>query len=128
MSAGNKHLGYKEALNSIELASPGTKSDFYSGFLRKASELFRTAYLEKSPAGQDSRSGAELTYCVRCSAPSTATLCAFCRLVDKAGGSVRVEHDMVGGGSEDSAAQSVRITTRAERLASGTTREVEAGQ
>ena len=128
MSAGNKHLGYKEALNSIELASPGTKSDFYSGFLRKASALFRAAYLEKSPTGQDSPSVDELTYCERCSAPSTATLCAFCRLVDKAGGSVMVEPGRFTGGSGDSAAQSVRITTRAERLASSTTREVEAGQ
>ena len=128
MSAGNKHLGYKEALNSIELASPGTKSDFYSGFLRKASALFRAEYLEKSPTGQDSASVDELTYCERCSAPSTASLCAFCRLVDKAGGSVRVEEDRIGSGLEDNAAQSVRITTRAERLASSTTREVEAGQ
>ena len=128
MSAGNKHLGYKEALNSIELASPGTKSDFYSGFLRKASALFRAAYLEKSPTGQDSPSVDELTYCERCSAPSTATLCAFCRLVDKAGGSVRVDEGRIGSGLEDNAAQSVRITTRAERLASSTTREVEAGQ
>ena len=128
MSAGNKHLGYKEALNSIELASPGTKSDFYSGFLRKASALFRAAYLEKSPTCQDSPSVDELTYCERCSAPSTATLCAFCRLVDKAGGSVRVDEGRIGSGLEDNAAQSVRITTRAERLASSTTREVEAGQ
>lgn len=128
MSAGNKHLGYKEALNSIELASPGTKSDFYSGFLRKASALFRAAYLEKSPTGQDSPSVDELTYCERCSAPSTATLCAFCRLVDKAGGSVRVDEGRIGSGLEDNAAQSVRITIRAERSASGTTREVEAKQ
>ncbi|KLR60110.1 putative ATPase of the PP-loop superfamily implicated in cell cycle control [Actinobacteria bacterium IMCC26207] len=128
MSAGNKHLGYKEALNSIELASPGTKSDFYSGFLRKASALFRAEYLEKSQTDLNSPSVDELTYCVRCSAPSTATLCAFCRLVDKAGGSVRVEQGRFTGELEDNAAQSVRITTRAERLASGTTREVEAGQ
>lgn len=128
MSAGNKHLGYKEALNSIELASPGTKSDFYSGFLRKASALFRAAYLEKSPTGQDSPSVDELTYCERCSAPSTAKLCAFCRLVDKAGGSVRVDEGRIGSGLEDNAAQSVRITIRAERSASGTTREVEAKQ
>ncbi|MEX0767975.1 MAG: tRNA 2-thiocytidine biosynthesis TtcA family protein [Microthrixaceae bacterium] len=46
MSSGNKHLRYKKALNSIELVSPGTKFDFYSGFLRKDSHLFRTAYFE----------------------------------------------------------------------------------
>ena len=40
MAAGNKHLGYKEALNAIEAASPGTKHDFYFGFLARASERF----------------------------------------------------------------------------------------
>ena len=37
MAAGNKHLGYKEALNAIEAQSPGTKHDFYFGFLARAS-------------------------------------------------------------------------------------------
>ena len=36
MAAGNKHLGYKEALNAIEATSPGTKHDFYFGFLARA--------------------------------------------------------------------------------------------
>ena len=40
MAAGNKHLGYKAALNAIEAQSPGTKHDFYFGFLRRASDLF----------------------------------------------------------------------------------------
>ena len=36
MAAGNRHLGYKEALNTIEERSPGTKHDFYFGFLDRA--------------------------------------------------------------------------------------------
>src|SRR3546814_17524080 len=41
MAIGNKHLGYKEALNAIEATSPGSKFDFYFGFLARASEQFR---------------------------------------------------------------------------------------
>ena len=41
MAAGNKHLGYKESLNAVEATSPGTKHDFYFGFLARASEHFR---------------------------------------------------------------------------------------
>ena len=33
MAVGNKHLGYKDALNAIEVTSPGSKHDFYFGFL-----------------------------------------------------------------------------------------------
>ena len=40
MAAGNKHLGYKEALNQIEAQSPGSKLDFYFGFLKRASSRF----------------------------------------------------------------------------------------
>ena len=78
MSAGNRHLGYKDALNAIELQSPGTKSDFYAGFLRRAAELFREA------ANDADDSFEALTHCTRCGAPSNAEICAFCRLVEKA--------------------------------------------
>jgi tRNA(Ile)-lysidine synthase TilS/MesJ len=37
MAVGNKHLGYKEALNEIEARRPGSKHDFYFGFLARAS-------------------------------------------------------------------------------------------
>src|SRR3990170_3468613 len=33
MAAGNRHLGYKNTLNSLEQASPGTKASFYLNFL-----------------------------------------------------------------------------------------------
>ncbi len=41
MAVGNKHLGYKEALNAIEVQSPGSKHDFYFGYLARASDRFR---------------------------------------------------------------------------------------
>jgi tRNA-5-methyluridine54 2-sulfurtransferase len=77
MAAGNKHLAYKEALNSIEAQSPGTKHDFYFGFLARASERFRDGI----EAEQD-----ELRPCPSCGAPTSAGTCAFCRLVERAGG------------------------------------------
>jgi tRNA(Ile)-lysidine synthase TilS/MesJ len=83
MADGNKHLGYKEALNAIELASPGTKHDFYFGFLARASERF----VAEAEAEQE-----QLSACERCGAPTPSEVCAFCRLVERAGGrSVPVE-------------------------------------
>ena len=79
MAAGNKHLGYKEALNAIELQSPGAKHNFYFGFLARASERFRP----EAEAEQD-----ELIACPTCGAPTSAETCAFCRLVERAGGTL----------------------------------------
>jgi uncharacterized protein (TIGR00269 family) len=76
MAAGNKHLGYKDALNTIEERSPGTKAAFYSGFLERATELV-------AHVGEQDREG--LHPCPGCGAPTTAPICAFCRLVDRAG-------------------------------------------
>ena len=39
MAAGNRHLGYKEALNAIESTSPGSKAAFYFGFLDRVAPL-----------------------------------------------------------------------------------------
>jgi tRNA-5-methyluridine54 2-sulfurtransferase len=75
MAAGNRHLGYKEALNDIEVQSPGSKHAFYFGFLQKASALFQ-------PLATDDRQ--RLTACTRCGAPNPGEVCAFCRLVEKA--------------------------------------------
>jgi uncharacterized protein (TIGR00269 family) len=77
MSAGNKHLGYKDALNEIELTSPGSKSDFYFSFLRRAAVLFRDA------AARDEQVD-PIGSCTRCGAPSGSDVCAFCRLVETA--------------------------------------------
>jgi tRNA-5-methyluridine54 2-sulfurtransferase len=79
MAVGNKHLGYKEALNAMETASPGAKHDFYFGFLARASARFRP----EAEADQE-----ELRPCETCGAPTTAGRCAFCRLVERAGGAL----------------------------------------
>ena len=71
MAAGNKHLGYKEALNAIEEASPGSKAAFYFGFLDKASHHFRS----DAAAGRDA-----VRRCSSCGAATTGDPCAFCKL------------------------------------------------
>jgi uncharacterized protein (TIGR00269 family) len=78
MAAGNKHLGYKEALNAIEATSPGSKQGFYFGFLARAADRFAA---ERPEDGTD-----DLARCERCGAPSTAAVCAFCRLVEASEG------------------------------------------
>jgi uncharacterized protein (TIGR00269 family) len=75
MAEGNKHLGYKEALNAVEATSPGTKHDFYFGFLARASERF-------TPEAEEEQ--VHLHPCVTCGAPTTGDECAFCRLVARA--------------------------------------------
>jgi uncharacterized protein (TIGR00269 family) len=77
MAAGNKHLGYKEALNAIEVGSPGAKHDFYFGFLDRASEHFRRGATDHDDP---------LRACATCGAPTPGEVCAFCRLVTRAGG------------------------------------------
>lgn len=79
MAAGNKHLGYKEALNEIEAASPGSKHAFYFGFLERAAPRFADAAPTEPEA-----SG--LGCCERCGAPTTGGVCAFCRLVERTAG------------------------------------------
>lgn len=70
---GNKHLGYKGALNAIEDQSPGSKHAFYFEFLSKASQHF-------TPESEVEKEG--LRPCTGCGAPTTdAELCAFCKLV-----------------------------------------------
>jgi uncharacterized protein (TIGR00269 family) len=75
MAAGNRHLGYKEALNAIEATSPGSKHDFYFGFLARASDRF-------TPVAEEVQE--QLRACERCGAPTTGEVCAFCRLVERA--------------------------------------------
>ena len=75
MAEGNKHLGYKEALNQIEDRSPGSKAAFYFGFVDRVSPMFA----EGVRAEQEG-----LHPCTRCGAPTTGDVCAFCKLVDRA--------------------------------------------
>jgi len=77
MAEGNKHLGYKAALNEIELESPGSKHDFYFGFLKRASARF---------ASDVESQHRELSACTRCGAPTPEDVCAFCKLVERSRG------------------------------------------
>jgi uncharacterized protein (TIGR00269 family) len=79
MAVGNRHLGYKEALNGIEVTSPGSKAAFYFGFLEKIAPLVRSA-------AEEEREG--LHPCPGCGSPTVSETCAFCRLVSRAGGSL----------------------------------------
>ena len=75
MAEGNKHLAYKEALNAIELESPGSKAAFYFGFLDKVSHHFRPeAVAEQS----------DLRRCVSCGSATPGDVCAFCKLRSRA--------------------------------------------
>ncbi|MER3453075.1 MAG: tRNA(Ile)-lysidine synthetase [Acidimicrobiia bacterium] len=72
-AVGNRHLGYKEALNAIEERSPGSKAAFYFGFLRRVSPLL---------VGTTAAEEGELRACPGCgSATTNEGLCAFCALV-----------------------------------------------
>ena len=73
MAAGNRHLRYKDALNEVEAASPGAKYAFYHGFLERGAPNFALA------PGDD-----PLGTCERCGAPCSGSVCAFCRLVERA--------------------------------------------
>ena len=77
MAVGNKHLGYKEALNAIEEQSPGSKHAFYFGFLDRAVDRF---------GGASEGDGTDVGTCVRCGAPAGGEVCAFCHLLERVGG------------------------------------------
>jgi len=74
MAEGNRHLGYKEALNAIEERSPGTKAAFLFGFLERGRARF-------DDAADGER--VDLRPCASCGAPTTGDVCAFCRLRDR---------------------------------------------
>ena len=75
MAAGNRHLGYKAALNAIEEQSPGSKHAFYFGFLERVSPLFVPGALAEQE---------QLQPCAQCGTPTTGEVCAFCRLAERA--------------------------------------------
>ena len=75
MAEGNRHLGYKNALNDIEATSPGSKASFLFGFLERISPLVQeTATAERE----------DLHPCPGCGSPTIAEVCAFCKLVERA--------------------------------------------
>ena len=65
--AGNTQLRSKEAMNALERSSPGTKAQFFLGFLERGASLFTA------------EDGAVLEACERCGQPTTGRFCAFCR-------------------------------------------------
>ncbi|GFN23594.1 MAG: TIGR00269 family protein [Thermoanaerobacteraceae bacterium] len=69
---GATSITYKEALNHIEAASPGTKLSFLKGFL-KHKGLFREYDGE-----------VELRECSRCGQVTTEEVCSVCRLLERA--------------------------------------------
>jgi uncharacterized protein (TIGR00269 family) len=64
---GNTQVRYKEAMNTIESRSPGTKAQFFLGYLDRGLPLFRD------------EDDADVGSCANCGQPTTATFCAFCR-------------------------------------------------
>lgn len=82
MAEGNKHLGYKAALNEVEERSPGSKHAFYFGFLDRAAARFGSETVQDE---------AGLSACIRCGSPTTSDVCAFCRLVERTDGVAPVE-------------------------------------
>jgi uncharacterized protein (TIGR00269 family) len=74
MVEGNTQHRYKEAITLLEESSPGSKQQFYFGFLERASGKF---------AAVDE--GAEVVACSNCGAPTIGwdgaadVLCSFCR-------------------------------------------------
>ena len=88
MAAGNRHLGYKAALNAIEEKSPGTKTAFYLNFVEKVAPLLSAHALPDD---------VELSECSNCGAPTTGDICAFCHLVSKASAHEPVPVELVTG-------------------------------
>jgi tRNA-5-methyluridine54 2-sulfurtransferase len=66
--AGNTQLRYKESMNAIEARAPGTKTQFFLGYLDRGMPIFRRAHDDVT-----------LTACGRCGQPTTGSYCAFCR-------------------------------------------------
>jgi tRNA-5-methyluridine54 2-sulfurtransferase len=77
-SLGAKSLLYKEALNLLEQAAPGTKQSLYWGFLERGRPLVEAL---DDPA---------LRACVYCGQPTTAEVCAFCRMTERAAARMRL--------------------------------------
>ena len=73
MAFGNRHLGYKQALDVVETTSPGAKHAYYHEFLAKAADRF----VDTEP------DAADLSPCTSCGAPCSNGVCAFCFLLDR---------------------------------------------
>ena len=76
MSVGNKHIGYKEMLNTLELQSPGAKTAFLGHFYERGRAALQVP--EREPR--------ELRACATCGGPTNSEICQFCRMREKADG------------------------------------------
>lgn len=89
MAQGNRHIGYKEALNALEEKSPGTKASYYLGFLDRMAPVLASI----------AATGAEsVTPCAQCGAPTggeKGSVCAFCRLVERSSAHEPVSVELV---------------------------------
>ena len=72
-SIGAKSIIYKEAIDSIELNSPGTKHSLVSGFLDRIRPMMET-----------SQDDFQLKDCSICGQPTTSETCSFCRMWNNA--------------------------------------------
>lgn len=72
IAIGNRHLGYKAALNTIEESSPGAKAAFYLNFLDKMVPLLELHTETET-----------LMRCSTCGGATTTSVCAFCRLAER---------------------------------------------
>ncbi|MBX7161362.1 MAG: adenine nucleotide alpha hydrolase family protein, partial [Acidimicrobiia bacterium] len=120
MAVGNKHLGYKEALNSIERESPGSKAAFYLNFIDRMAPIL---------ASQTRAAAGELVPCTSCGAPTTAPdngeapVCGFCRLQGRVAGHAPVPVELVLNGKARKAYLAAR--TEAERASTAMTEEAQ---
>ena len=71
---GAHSILYKDVLNRIETESPGTKQQFFQGFLSR----MRPA-LQREEA-------VDLGSCGECGQPTTGEVCAYCRMKERAQG------------------------------------------
>ncbi|MDR5709904.1 MAG: TIGR00269 family protein [Armatimonadota bacterium] len=78
-SVGARTLLLKEALNLLERDAPGTKQSLYWNFLEKLRPLL-----------QDHQAPLPVRSCLHCGQPTTAEVCAFCRMTERAAAKLRV--------------------------------------
>src|SRR5262245_50348886 len=69
-AVGASQLVYKDTLNRLEAASPGTKQAFVKEFLRTGQPAFASAETREPPRE-----------CTGCGMPSYGELCAFCSMM-----------------------------------------------
>lgn len=78
MAKGSKMLLYKEVLNRMETESPGTKQSFYWGFIERQHKG------KSGLASMAEKDQAALHPCASCGQPTTADICAYCKMMARA--------------------------------------------